>query len=221
MSLFHRSSEKKAKAMLWLELKAPEQTEPVDKKILNALAGKGEPLTAEADVAEFLSYDWSRIKNLVYEFATGAKPCLMPYFQRILDTYPNSALSLLSRCEGEMAKEPRLLYYARFKENAERLAREAERLLPRAEAEERTLIFQLLGKCPSERGCNLLVKALEDADWRVAMKAASALAETGEARYGDAVAAAAAQREPGIAKGMEAIALQLKAKGTEADETDA
>ena len=205
--------------LLWLELAVPKDTEPVPKKILNTLAGKGEPLTAEADIAEFLNYDWQRVKNLAYEIAIGKSPCLMPYFQRILETWPNSARALFALCEEEMARGPRLLYLAQSSATATPLAAEAAKWLPAADFEERAFLFRLLGECPSEQGCALLLDALKDDDWRIAMKAAAALAETGETRYGEAIVAAAEVREPGIAKGLKAIARQLKEKGATADET--
>ena len=54
--LFHRSPDKvSSEEMLWTELKVPEDIEPIDKKILNAFAGKADPLRGEEALAEFLA----------------------------------------------------------------------------------------------------------------------------------------------------------------------
>ena len=54
--LFHRSPDKvSSEDMFWTELKVPEDIEPIDKKILNAFAGKADPLRGEEALAEFLT----------------------------------------------------------------------------------------------------------------------------------------------------------------------
>lgn len=217
-SFFRRFSrrdekEKNGTAMLWVELQVPEAMEPVDKKILNTLAGKGDPLTAEDAVAEFLGYGWERIKNEVYAFFTGKKPCLQLYLRRILAAYPEEAGRMLQYCLDEMPHEQRLIFIgATGGDDPRRVAEEVKKLLPELEPEELGVAFSVLTACPSEAAEKLLCSFLEQEDWRLKMKAASALAEGNYKGSAAAVRRAAEQCDATVKAGLELIAEQMEGK---------
>ncbi|MBR5328660.1 MAG: hypothetical protein IKV45_00475 [Firmicutes bacterium] len=212
--LFHRAEKQKTPAeMLWIELQVPESVEPVDKKILNALSGKSDPLSAEALVAEFMDYGWDRIKNEVYAFFTGKKPFLAPYLKRILKAYPEETLRLLGYCFEEMPSEQRLVFLgATCAEDPVRAAKEVGKILPELEPEEMGAAFGVLSACPSQEGEVLLCSYLEHEDWRLKMKAASALAEGNYTNSIERIRSAAAGCDDAVKAGLELIAEQMEGK---------
>lgn len=194
-------------------MQVPEATEPVDKKILSALAGKGDPLTAEDAVSEFLSYGWERIKNEVYAFFTGKKPCLQRYLRRILKAYPQEAERMLGYCFEEMPNEQRLIFLgATCGDEPQRVAEEVKKILPELEADELGVAFSVLTSCPCDAAEALLCSYLEQEDWRLKMKAASALAEGNYYHSAKAIRRAASRCEPTVKAGLELIAKQMEGK---------
>ncbi|MBQ1252109.1 MAG: hypothetical protein IIY02_04255 [Firmicutes bacterium] len=212
--LFRRDpKEKSAEELLWIELQVPETTEPVDKKILNALSGKSDPLSAEVAFTEFLGYGWDRIKNEVYAFFTGKKPCLQPYLKRILQAFPEESKKLLGYCFKEMPAEQRLVFLAVcYADDPDGAAAEVESVLPELEAEEIGMAFAVLVSCPSERGEKLLCSYLEHDDWRLKMKAASALAEGHFEQSVAAIRAAAERCDDTVEAGLLLIADEMEGK---------
>lgn len=214
--LFRRDPKEKAKTpeeMLWIELQVPEDIAPIDKKILNALSGKSDPLTAEASFAEFLDFGWERIKNEVYAFFTGKKPCLQPYLKRILKAYPEECAKLLGYCFQEMPAEKRLVFLGVCgADDPDRAAEEVKAILPALEAEEIGMAFAVLAACPSRKGEELLCSYLEHEDWRFKMKAASALEEGGFRDSAAAIRAAAEQCDDTVKAGLCVIADKMEGK---------
>ena len=156
--LFRRDpKEKSSEEMLWIELQVPEDLEPIDKKILNALSGKSDPFAAEVSFDEFIGYGWERIKNEVYAFFTGKKPCLQPYLKRILQAYPEESVKLLQYCVKEMPTEKRLVFLGVCGgDTPEKAAEEVKSILPELDAEEVGAAFSVLSACPSEKGKEIL-----------------------------------------------------------------
>lgn len=212
--LFGRSEKTKSREeMLWVELKIPEDTEPVDKKILNALSGKSDPLSAEAAVTEFLGYGWERIKNEVYAFFTGKKPCLQPYLKRILTAYPEETARLLGYCFDEMPHEQRLIFLSVGCEHDPlRAASEVKKILPELEVEEIGTAFAVLVACPSKEAEALLCSYLEKDDWRLKMKAASALSDGHFTDSIESIRKAASACDDTVRTGLELIADQMEGK---------
>ncbi|MBQ4092772.1 MAG: hypothetical protein IJO94_01165 [Firmicutes bacterium] len=212
--LFGRSEKTKSREeMLWVELKVPEDTEPVDKKILNALSGKSDPLSAEAAVTEFLDYGWERIKNEVYAFFTGKKPCLHPYLKRILHVYPEETARLLDYCFEDMPYEQRLIFLSvGCAEQPDRAVAEVKKILPELEVEEIGTAFAVLVACPSAEGEALLCSYLEKEDWRLKMKAASALKDGKFNNSIEAIRKAASSCDDTVRAGLEMIADQMEGK---------
>lgn len=212
--LFRRGEKEKSREeVLWVELKVPEDIEPVDKKILNALSGKSDPLLAEAAVTEFLDYGWERIKKEVYAFFTGKKVCLQPYLKRILATYPEETARLLDYCFDEMPYEQRLIYLSVCcSENPERAVSEVKKVLPELEPEEIGTAFAVLVACPSEEGEALLRSYLENDDWRLKMKAASALKDGQFVGSIESIRNAAVSSDATVRAGLELIADQMEGK---------
>ena len=212
--LFRRDpKEKSAEELLWIELQVPEDTEPIDKKILNALSGKSDPLSAEIAFAEFLGFGWDRIKNEVYAFFTGKKPCLLPYLKKILSAYPEESKKLLGYCFKEMPMEQRLVFLgACYTEDSETAAAEVESILPELEPEEIGMAFSVLVSCPSERGEKILCSYLENEDWRLKMKAASALAEGHFYRSVGLIRAVAERCDDTVKAGLLLIADEMEGK---------
>lgn len=211
---FRRKENEKNKAdMLWVELQVPEALEPVDKKILSALAGKGDPFAAEDAIAEFLAYGWERIKNEVYAFFTGKKPCLQLYLRRILDAYPEETERMLGLCFNEMPNEQRLIFLgATCGNDPQRVAEEVKRILPELEIEELGIAFSVLATYPSDTAEALLCSYLKQEDWRLKMKAASALMEGKYYGSVEKIRQAALQCDATVKAGLELIAKQMEGK---------
>ncbi|MGM9567899.1 MAG: hypothetical protein ACI3W6_06950 [Clostridia bacterium] len=215
--LFHRSPDKvSSEEMLWTELKVPEDMEPIDKKILNAFAGKADPLRGEEALAEFLDCGWERIKNEVYAFAVGKKNCLPTYFKRILDAYPEESFKLLECCFGEMSPERRLLYLSlRGKDNPRMVSDEVRKILPELEPEELSMAFSVLTAIPSAEGEELVCSYLEKDDWRLKMKAASALREMKAVHCVPRIRKAAESCDDTVGAGLNAIADEMEKEQTD------
>lgn len=211
---FRRNEKKKTpEEMLWIELQVPETTEPVDKKILNALSGKSDPLAAEAAVSEFLDYGWDRIKNEVYAFFTGKKTCLQPYLKRILKKYPEESSRMLGYCFDEMPAENRLIFLGvACTEDSSRAVAEVTNVLPELAPEEMGMAFAVLSACPSKEGEALLCSYLEHDDWRVKMKAASALCDGNFTGSICAIRNVAENCEDFVRAGLEKIADNMEGK---------
>lgn len=198
-------------------MKIPEEIEPIDKKILNALSGKADLFTAEAALTEFLGYGWERIKNEVYAFATGNKVCLTPYFKRILGTYPEECAKLLRYCFEEMPTEQRLQYLGVCgKEDPAKAVAAVEKMLPELAAEDLSAAFAVLTAFPTEAGEALLCGYLEQEDWRLKMKAASALGEMGAVKAAPRIREAAAACDATVGAGLLSIAEKLEGDGNHA-----
>lgn len=215
--LFHRSPDKvSSEEMLWTELKVPEDIEPIDKKILNAFAGKADPLRGEEALAEFLACGWERMKNEVYAFAVGKKNCLPTYFKRILEAYPEESSKLLECCFDEMSPERRLLYLSvRGKNDPQMVSNEVGKILPDLEPEEVGTAFAVLTAIPSEEGEKLICSYLEKDDWRLKMKAASALREMKAVRCVPQIRKAAGSCDDTAGAGLNAIADQIERESKE------
>lgn len=197
--------------MLWLELKVPEDVAPIDKKILNTLAGKADLLTAEAAMEEFLGYGWERIKNEVYAFAMGYKPCIQPYLMRIFQKYPAETSSLLKLCFHDMPSTQRLVYLnVCGKDDPEKTAAEVGKMLPSLDAEERSAAFDVLSLAPCPQGCAFIAEYLGNEDWRWKMKAAHALVKAQAFDYAPAIRAAAETCDDTVKAGLLAMAAEME-----------
>lgn len=194
------------KELLWIELQVPEDTPVLNKKLLSVLAGHGDPLSAEAAVAELIGYGWERIKNDVYEMAVGKKPCLPVYFEKLIRAYPEEATKLLSLCFAEMTANLRLVYLSALgagdgeKVNAELIA-----LLPHLEKESLGAAFAVLAAYPMDKGLAVLASYLEAEDWKIKLKAAAALSEAKASQYIPAILKAAAGCDDFVERGLQEI----------------
>lgn len=208
--LFKKQKKEKGpspKELLWLELKVPEETPALDKKLLNALAGRSDPLAAEAAVAELIGYGWERIKKDVYEMAVGKKICLPPYFEEIIKAYPEEAGKLLSLCLEEMTVNLRLVYLSALGVgDAEKASEEVLALLPALEKEALGTAFAVLAAYPTEKGLKVLSSYLEQDDWKLKMKAAAALSEAKATQYIPAILNAAEDCDGPVQAGLKEIA---------------
>ncbi len=215
--LFHRSADKTStEEMLWLELKVPEDTEPIDKKIVNALGGKADLFRAEEALTEFLACGWERVKNEVYAFAVGKKYCIPSYFKRILEAYPEESAKLLGCCFEEMPTEQRLLYLSVCsREDPRKIIEEVKKILPELEPEELGTVFAVVASVPSAEGEDLLCSYLEKEDWRLKMKAASALGQMKAVRRAPQIREAAGKCDDTVGAGLLAIADRLEGKETD------
>lgn len=213
-NLFKRKEQKKDKEeLLWLELSVPEDIAPIDKKILNTLAGKADLLTAEAAIEEFLDYGWERIKNEVYAFAMGHKPCIQPYMKRIFQKYPEETSALLKLCFHDMPPTQRLIYLSVCGEDApEKTAAEVGKMLPTLDDEERTAAFDVLASVPCPMGCALIAEYLDNEDWRWKMKAAHALVKAKAYDYAPAIRAAAETCDDTVKAGLLTLAAKMEVK---------
>ena len=205
--------------LLWIELAVPEDIPVLDKKILNALAGRGEPLEAEAALAEFTGYGWARIKKDVYELAVGKKPCLPTYFRRILAAYPAETGKLLGLCFEEMPVAHRLVYLTVLGgDDAAKVSAEVLKLLPSLEPESLGSAFATLSAYPTEAGLAAIASHLEHQNWKIQMKAAAALAEAKAVAYIPAIRAAATAADTVVGAGLLEIATRMEV--SEANDLD-
>lgn len=196
---------------LWIELTVPEDAPILDKKILNALAGKTSPLEAETAFDEFIGYGWERIKKDVYEMAVGKKVCLPTYFERIVKAFPEDAENLLQLCFEEMLVSHRLVYLATLGEkNAVKMTEEVIRLLPSLEKEELGAAFAALSANPTEKGLTAIASYLNDENWKLRMKAAAALADAHAKNYIPSIMAAAEACDGPISAGLKEIAGRME-----------
>ncbi|HMM07038.1 MAG TPA: hypothetical protein PKD52_10285 [Clostridiales bacterium] len=195
------------KELLWIELQIPEDTPVLNQKLLHILAGYGDPLNAEAAVAELIDCGWERIKNDVYEMAVGKKPCLPVYFEKLIRAYPEEAAKLLSLCFEEMTASLRLVYLSVLGAgDAEKVNDEILALLPHLEKETLGAAFAVLAAYPLDKGLKVLASYLEAEDWKIKMKAASALSEANATQYIPAILKAAAGCDNSVERGLKEIA---------------
>lgn len=208
--LFKKSKNGKSpsqKELLWIELQVPEDTPVLNKKLLYILAGHGDPLNAEAAVAELIDCGWERIKNDVYEMAVGKKPCLPVYFEKLIRAYPEEGAKLLSLCFEEMTPSLRLVYLSvSGAGDAEKVNDEVLALLPHLEKEALGAAFAVLAAYPLDKGLKVLASYLEAEDWKIKMKAASALSEANAIQYIPAILKAAEGCDGSVERGLKEIA---------------
>lgn len=201
------------KELLWIELQVPDDTPALDKKLLNVLAGHGDPLSAEAAVTELIGYGWDRLKKDVYEMAVGKKPCLPVYFEKLIRAYPDEATKLLSLCLEEMTVSLRLVYLSvSGSMDAEKVSEEVLPLLPQMEKESLGAAFAVLAAYPTEKGLKALSSYLESDDWKLKMKAANALSEAKATQYIPAILNAAEGCSDPVASGLKEIAGRMGEK---------
>ena len=187
------------------------ERKPVDKAMLNAMAGHCDPLTAEGLVEDFLNRDWDEIAGFVSDFVFGKKSCLTCYQQRIYRKYPGEARTMLAPVLEELPGESffAVLECFDFTENPGVFHR-AALLLDETEGENLGPAFRGLTAFPSPEGITLIGKVLERDDWRAKMKAASALAEVGAVSYASAVRASAEDCDETVKAGLYAIAEKME-----------
>ena len=195
------------KELLWIELQVPAAAPVLNRKLLGALAGYGDPFQAEAAVAELIGCGWERIKNDVYEIAVGKKPCLPVYFEKLIKAYPTEAMKLLGLCYGEMTAHLRLVYLAALGPGeAAKINDETLALLPSLEKEALGAAFAVLAAYPLDKGLQALATYLESQDWKIKMKAASALSEAKAVQYIPAILKAAEGCDGFVERGLKEIA---------------
>ncbi len=183
------------------------------KPMLNALAGRTEPLEAEAFLAEFIALGWEAIEKDVTAFALGRKVCLRPYLKRILAAYPEESASLFEARADDLEPEQRLLFLEICGGGeGNSLAEEIRGLLPDLDDDEIAAAFAALAAFPSAEGNAVLTAYLSHEDWRLKMKAAAALEKAGAAEAIPAIRAAAEDCGGEIGGGLNAIAARMEGK---------
>ena len=168
----------------------------VDKRLLNALAGMCDPFEGEKALAEFLSLGRATTEKTIISFITGHRPCLNAYLKKILEYYPEESASFFSDHFEEIEPEKRLIFLScGFGGSGEDVAAAVEKMLAEMDNDEIPRAFSVLAAIPSERGNDLLAAYLKDEDWRIALKAASALEKAGAKEKITAIREAAAGEE--------------------------
>ena len=156
---------------------------------------------------------WERIKNEVYAFAVGKKKCLPSYFKRILEAYPEESAKLIRCCFEDMPAEQRLLCLSvRGKNDPKGIVKEVEKLLAELEPEDMGTAFAVLSSVPSKESEDLLCSYLDHENWRLKMKAASALGEMEALRCAPRIREAAEKCDATVKAGLLAIADRMERK---------
>lgn len=120
---------------------------------------------------------------------------------------------MLGYCFDEMPNEQRLIFLgATGGDEPQRVAEEVKKILPELETDELGVAFSVLTSCPCDAAEALLCSYLEQDDWRLKMKAASALAEGNYHHSAKAIRRAASRCESTVKAGLELIAKQMEGK---------
>lgn len=217
--LFRRNGKNKInrEELLKEMLKTGEEELPVtDKKILNALAGKTDAFSAEEELNAFIGLGWDLIKNDLYEFYLGRKICLPSFLRRIAMAFSPDSETLAALCYEDMPVEQKLLYLDFCTiPGPEDIAEEIEALLPSLDREETGSALAVLASRPSAKAKELLCEFLRNEDWRLRMKAASALSEQKAFDCIPALREAAESSEGKVASGLEVIAARMEKAAAE------
>jgi HEAT repeat protein len=129
------------------------------------------------------------------------------YFEEIIKAYPEEAGKLLSLCVEEMTVHLRLVYLvALVVEDPQKASREVLALLPTLEKEAMGTAFAVLAAYPTEKGLGTLASYLDQDDWKLKMKAASALSEARATQYIPDILNAAEACDGPVRSGLKEIA---------------
>ena len=178
----------------WLELSADSGEGPaLSPEVIAALCGKNSPLSPEEAVAEAVAHGGTAVRPQLMALLAGEKPYIAAALAAILESWDGDCRRALLSELNALPARGRLVVLTAFP------TADPAPLLPvldELEPEELFAAMQLLAHGDA-RALDALRAYLQSADWRLCMRAATALVEAGRREtYADI--AAARDRAEGI-----------------------
>lgn len=195
---------------LSLEMKQSAEEKPIDKNVLNAICGKSAPLEAKVVLEDFVREDWEKLKPHYVKMAKGSIPAAPWVLEILFRAYPRECGDLLLPHAQEMPVKSRLALFSVIGEaHKDDVTKALVADLKTFDAEELGSALRILALYPTEQGKAATAGLLCHEDWRIAMKAASALGEAHAIEYLPQLREAAA-REGILGTGVEKIIKELE-----------
>ena len=172
---------------------APRPHEAVNKsrELKQLLAGRIEPLEAERAIEAFIADGWDTVNSHIRPLILGQSPGAPWVLGKIFSFFPGESAAYLDEYESSPVKILFLLMEAVGRGHERQVTDILLALLPQLDKDDLPEALELLGKFPTSEGNKLLASFLEDDDWRLVVKAASALEKAGAYEYRDQIEASA------------------------------
>lgn len=189
---------KEGKEAPWEEI-FPEEVPSVagdtmEKPLMNAVCGRCSPLETKALLEDFIAKGWEQVKTPLAKMAGGKIPAAPWVLELLFAAYPEECGKWLLPYAEEMPIKNRLALFAAVGgEYRSLVVPRLVALLPQLDAEDLGSALRILALYPTDEGNAAIAALLTHEDWRIAMKAASALGEAAAKEYLPDLRAAAAK----------------------------